>query len=188
MKIPQRERLPIPSRQGERRFTGSICSTRSEHSRRRTTECQANSTHKMGEVVFLVERALQHHAASHLQTFHVEGPQKMTDHLLLIDFATETHIHTYSYMDLHYMQLLPPSTWGSVQKTKPLRLRCSKPSFNTTAEPRWGRSPPPAVPGAGGISRSTAEQCERTNSTRRYLTFTRRDASRFWRSSSRPFP
>lgn len=112
----------------------------------------------------------------------------LNDHLLLIDFATKTHIHTYSYMDLHYMQLLPPSTWGSVQKTKPLRLRCSKPSFNTTAEPRWGRSPPPAVPGAEGISRSTAEQCERTNSTRRYLTFTRRDASRFWRSSSRPFP
>jgi len=75
-KIPQRERLPIPSRQGERRFTGSICSTRSEHSRRRTTECQANSTHKMGEVVFLVERALQHHAASHLQTFYVSKVHK----------------------------------------------------------------------------------------------------------------
>jgi len=75
-KIPQRERLPIPSRQGERRFTGSICSTRSEHSRRRTTECQTNSTHKMGEVVFLVERALQHHAASHLQKFYVSKVHK----------------------------------------------------------------------------------------------------------------
>jgi len=39
-KIPQRERLPIPSRQYERRFTGSICSTRSEHSRRRTTDAR----------------------------------------------------------------------------------------------------------------------------------------------------
>jgi hypothetical protein len=39
-------------------------------------ECQANSTHKMGEVVFLVERALQHHAASHLQTFYVSKVHK----------------------------------------------------------------------------------------------------------------
>lgn len=122
----------------------------------------------------------------------VEGPQKMTDHLLLIDFAKKTHIRTYSYMDLHYMQLLPASTWGSVQKTKPLRLRCSKPSFNTTAASRLGGAAPRrwtrCCGRAEGISRSTAEQCERTNSTRRYLTFTRRDASRFWRSSSRPFP